>query len=246
MTHDRPHHEIEELLGAYALDAIDDEERTLVERHLAECAACRAEVDGHREAASLIAQSASRPPAEVWARIAESLAAAEPTGPKAVSPLERSRRWFTGGRRTWRLGGALAAGAAAAAIVVLAVQVATDDGGTTPDLAAVAAAAAENPDAETVSLRSEDGSVGIDAVVLPDGTGYLVRNNLEPLPPSRTYQLWAIIGDKVISAGVLGPRPAVVAFHVEWPLDGLAVTQESNGGVVQSANPAVAAWLKTV
>ncbi len=31
------HHEIEELLGAYALDAVDADEARLVEDHLADC-----------------------------------------------------------------------------------------------------------------------------------------------------------------------------------------------------------------
>ena len=46
------HQEIEELLGAYALDAVDDDERDLVEAHLAGCPRCRAEV----------AATARRPP----------------------------------------------------------------------------------------------------------------------------------------------------------------------------------------
>jgi anti-sigma factor RsiW len=42
---------IDELLGAYALDALDDDERTLVEHHLAGDANARAEVDRLRAAA---------------------------------------------------------------------------------------------------------------------------------------------------------------------------------------------------
>ncbi|MGH2872076.1 MAG: zf-HC2 domain-containing protein, partial [Solirubrobacteraceae bacterium] len=46
------HHEIEELLGAYALDAVDPDERAAVDSHLAECLRCRAEVDRHRQIAA--------------------------------------------------------------------------------------------------------------------------------------------------------------------------------------------------
>ena len=51
MTHDP----IEELLGANALNAVDDDERAAVDAHLATCPRCRAEVDAHREVASHLA-----------------------------------------------------------------------------------------------------------------------------------------------------------------------------------------------
>ena len=46
--------DIHALVGAYAVDALDDVERAAFERHLAECADCRAEVAGLREAAAVI------------------------------------------------------------------------------------------------------------------------------------------------------------------------------------------------
>ena len=48
------HAELEELLGAYALDAVDGEERELVELHLLDCPRCRAEVAEHRAVASFL------------------------------------------------------------------------------------------------------------------------------------------------------------------------------------------------
>ena len=51
MTHD----ELQSLLGAYALDAVEDDEARAVERHLQECPRCRAEVANHRETAALMA-----------------------------------------------------------------------------------------------------------------------------------------------------------------------------------------------
>ena len=56
MTHD----EIQDLLGAYALDAVDDDVRALVEEHIADCARCRAEVQEHREVATLLAHIGHR------------------------------------------------------------------------------------------------------------------------------------------------------------------------------------------
>ena len=47
----------DELLAAYALDAVSDEERALVERRLAESADARAEVEAYREAAGRLAET---------------------------------------------------------------------------------------------------------------------------------------------------------------------------------------------
>ncbi|MBU2075761.1 MAG: zf-HC2 domain-containing protein, partial [Actinobacteria bacterium] len=41
--------DVHALSGAYAVDALDDIERAQFERHLVECAECRAEVDSLRE-----------------------------------------------------------------------------------------------------------------------------------------------------------------------------------------------------
>ena len=51
--------------------------------------------------------------------------------------------------------------------------------------------------------------------------------------------------DKVISAGVLGNRPALVPFHIDPDgLRGLVITQEEAGGVPQSEADPVVAWFK--
>ena len=49
--HDRPH----DLAAPYALDALDESERSAFERHLAECADCRTEVEGLQEATAALA-----------------------------------------------------------------------------------------------------------------------------------------------------------------------------------------------
>jgi anti-sigma factor RsiW len=71
MTAPRSHAEIVELLGAYALDALDGEEYEIVELHLRECPQCRAEVADFREVAALIGHGGAPAPERVWERIAE-------------------------------------------------------------------------------------------------------------------------------------------------------------------------------
>lgn len=65
----------DELLAAYALDAVSDEERAIVERHLARSPEARAEVDAYREAAVGLADDASpvAPPPALKASIFDRL-----------------------------------------------------------------------------------------------------------------------------------------------------------------------------
>ena len=58
--------DIHALSGAYAVDALDPAERTEFERHLAACAACRAEVASFHETTALIAETTTdTPPASL-------------------------------------------------------------------------------------------------------------------------------------------------------------------------------------
>jgi len=70
------HEELQELLGAYALDAVDADERGRVEDHLRGCARCRAEVEQHREVAAQLAYTGADAPDGLWRRIAAQLDAA--------------------------------------------------------------------------------------------------------------------------------------------------------------------------
>src|SRR5439155_19353504 len=78
------HHDIQELLGAYALDAVDDDERGVIEAHLADCPRCRAEVADDREVAAFLGHTGGSAPTGVWDRITASLEEAPP--PLALAP----------------------------------------------------------------------------------------------------------------------------------------------------------------
>lgn len=72
------HQEIQELLGAYALDAVDPDEAEAIDLHLRECPRCRTEVAEHREIAAMLAHSGAPAPAGIWDRIAATLEPAPP------------------------------------------------------------------------------------------------------------------------------------------------------------------------
>jgi anti-sigma factor RsiW len=239
----RTHEEIQELLGAYALDAVEGEEADEVELHLRECPRCRAEVESHRETASWLAHGGAAAPEGVWDRIALGMEEVPPRlDLSRIVPLDAARRANRRPPVTWVL-----TAVAAVLIVVLGTVAVRQESRLntferTRGLDAALAAAVRDPDARQVRLQSPTGAVGaVRAVLLPDGTGYLVASALPNAGRDRTYQLWGIVGDRAISLGVLGNDPTVVPFHAGAGVTTLAVTEEVAGGVVTSQHQPVVA-----
>ena len=237
------HHEAAELLGAYALDALEGDEQELVELHVRDCRACLTELAEHREMAAMLTTGWAAAPAGVWDRISSSLEEAPP--PLDLAPVVPLRPAVS--RGFGMRAAAMVAAVAAVVIGLMGVKI-VDDGRRLDRIAAgvhseelqrAANAAVADPRADQVSLRSEDGAWFADAVLLDDGTGYLVKHNLPPLSGDRTYQLWALAGTSKISVGTLGSAPKVAAFHATGEVWALAITEEPAGGVVSSQNPPV-------
>jgi hypothetical protein len=261
MGRELSHAEVADLLGAYALDALEPAELQAVDRHVQGCQACRAEVAQHREVAGLLTPGWGKPPAGLWDRIAASLEEKPPPldlapviamKPPAPPPTIGAGAG-TQERRGVFIGiAAMVAVAAVAMIGFLGVR-AIDDGGRNNDtvtplaeLERSANAALADPSAQKVDLVSTDGSRYVQAVVLRDGTGYLVNPRLPALPAERTYQLWAVVGTAKISVGVLGNEPKIVPFKMNGNVSALAITEEVAGGVVASrADPVVAGKVQT-
>jgi Anti-sigma-K factor rskA len=245
MARELSHQELEDLLGAYALDAVDGDELEQVEEYLEHDSAARARVAQYREATALLAQPDVEAPLDLWRRIEDSLEARQPDKGSAVVAIETRRS-----RSRRRLATAIAAAAAAVLIAVLGVKLVQQDD-RIDDLAgrvdggggvlAAARNALSDPQAERISLASSDGRLEARIVYLPDGEGYVLDDNLSELTPDRTYQLWALVGDrrapKAISAGVLGSDPGVTAFKVNSPVVGFAITDEAAPGVTAPEQP---------
>lgn len=241
MTHDP----IEELLGVYALNAVDDDERAAVEAHLADCPRCRAEVDAHREVASHLALGGAPAPGGLWERIAGAIEGETPPplrlivddGPARTAGTRTSRA----ARPRWqRLGLSVAAAAAAVAVLALAISsqgrvrdLEDDRGIETAALEAIA-----SPEARVADLVDEDGTVLVRAAVLPDGTSYLFADNLPDLD-GRIYQLWGATGDQVVSLGPMGSAPTVLPFNADAAMTAFMITVEDEP-VESSTNPPIA------
>jgi Anti-sigma-K factor rskA/Putative zinc-finger len=251
MTFEQEHDLVGSLLGAYSLDAVDGDEAATVHRHLQTCPRCRAELDEHQETAGALGNAIEPPPAELWDRIAGNLRPplTDVDDPPGAAQSRGSRRRRASRTRTAALV-AMAAVAAMAAIATLAVNLTSAhdrirtlqgalSGGSD---SAAAQAALLAPGHATVSLRSPGGEQLARLVILPNGRGYLLDWRMPALPRGETYQLWAMIGGKPISAGLLGPKPGAVAFTVaSGRPSAMAVTIEPSDGVSLPDRSAVAA-----
>lgn len=242
MGRDLSHEEVADLLGVYALDALEPAELHTVDRHVQGCKACLAEVAEHREVAGLLTPGWAKPPAGLWEKIAASIEETPP--PLDLAPVIAMKpaqpRTVERPRRSIGMGiAAMVAVAAMAMIGFLGIRVADDrrrinelaGGAHADELQRSVNAALADPAARKVDLVSTDGYRAAQAVVLPDGTGYLVKSNLPGLSKERTYQLWALVGTSRVSVGVLGPEVGVAPFKIGSSVLALAITDETAGGV---------------
>ena len=217
------HGEIEELLGAYALDALEPEEAAQVERHLRECIRCVIEVGQHHEVTGLLANSGGDASDELWHKIAQRLdapaeapswdrlaARLEPADvPEARSRLEapsaaviqldqtrRRHRWMV---RT----ASLVATAAAVLAVVLGLQVnhlnhqVNALSSTRQTVSAAAQAALENPTTQRIQLTpptTSPGPKGTSVTLVVGQAGTGYVFASEPRPPPVEPDLSALGG----------------------------------------------------
>ena len=168
----------------------------------------------------------------LWDAIARRAGITADPAPSSVASTQRSP-WFL------MAAAVFLAVVAAGAITLLARS------DTAGDLRSLAAAAMTESGSVTVTLENPDGISAIqpEVVIAADGTGYIIADSLPRLRPDHTYQLWVIVDDRVISAGLLGNEPDVVQFRAEGNIAGIAVSNEIAGGVVVSEVPPTAVWL---
>ena len=128
------HEDASELLGAYALDAVDGDELSELEEHLATCPRCQAELDGLREVAGAIGNSVEPLPEGLWSSIADQLGDDRPEN-EEPPPMPRLTSSRTGalpgpaaraGRAGLRSSAVLLLGAVAVAASAVAVVLGID------------------------------------------------------------------------------------------------------------------------
>jgi Anti-sigma-K factor rskA len=261
-------HELDELLGAYALNSVDDGERVAVDRYLARSPRARAEVADHLLVASALGSSPADAPVPLWDRIADRLddrapapssalratprsasaspaLAAEPR--PVVVPFQRPKRSF--GRA---FVGLASAAAAIIAIGFLGFELEHQNQRIAKINTELAAAQAKNSKALTVealmsapgtkiATLAADGHQLARIVLGKDGRGFLVNTESFHLRKGEVLQLWGVQNDKVISLGVMSDRVTSVPVSAAGEWSKFVLTAEQSGGVVASDGPALAA-----
>jgi anti-sigma-K factor RskA len=215
--------EIHALSGAYAVDALDDDERAQFEEHLAGCPACRSEVDSLREAAALLAETTvTVPSTELRDRVLAGVAGTRPLPPAhaTVTALEPRRR-----RRMTTL---LAAAAAVVAIGTGGIvwQQMSDDG--QPDRFSQIA---EASDARTFTVPVGDGGSASVVVSKKLNDAYIETKGMPAAPADHQYVLWLQHGSMMTQAGIMpeGSDNKVLFSGDAASADGAAVSVEDAG-----------------
>jgi anti-sigma-K factor RskA len=221
--------ELHALVGAYAVDALDDIERRRFEDHLAECDSCARETRGLREAAAHIgAAAALPPPPRLRERVMSDVVRVRPLPPRLSDRPARR------GRTPWLL--TLTAAACLLMIAgfmgVLAVRA--------QDRAERAEAAGRQlvdvlaaPDARRAVGRVGTGGSGTVVASRAKGKAVVVLAGVPRLPTSQTYELWLMGPGKPRPAGLLrdSGKPVVAAGLGDATQVG--VTVEPAGGSAQ-------------
>jgi anti-sigma factor RsiW len=213
--------DIHALSGAYAVDALDGEERAQFERHLAGCDTCRAEVASLQETAALMAETtATAPPPALRDRVLAGIAGVRPLPPAAtVTALEPRRRR----RATVWL-------AAAAAVVAIGgggvVWSQVHDGGSCDRFCQVA----EASDAHTYTVHLGDATASV-VVSRQRNEAYIDTHAMPAAPAGKEYVLWLQHGTMLTQAGVMpkGPDNKVILSGDAASADGAGITIEDAG-----------------
>ncbi|HEY1133548.1 MAG TPA: anti-sigma factor [Nocardioides sp.] len=216
--------DIHALSGAYAVDALSAEERAGFEQHLAECPACREEVDSLREAAALLpAITETEPSPGVRAAVLAGITQIRPLpplvqhGPETEALPERAGTVVPLRRRRFRT----ALVAAAAALIVaggVGVGISQIDGdadGTSQE-ADPQEPTDEPADEVQEVLTASDVRIVDASTTLPEGTrasvhwspslgkAVLVTDGMPAAPAGKLYELWYQDGEgSMVRAGLM-------------------------------------------
>jgi len=230
-------YDLDELLGAYALDAVDDDERRRIDDYLEVNPRAANEVQAHREVATMLAFTGMDAPDDLWGRISAEIGEqAPPPGPelaRVMSIDDHPRR-----RRISTVAPWVVSAAAAAVLAFVAIGIADRADAPNEPLANALEIAQGDRDSVTTTLVSEASDASAEAIIDQDGHGFVVAQGLPTLPEDQTYQLWGVVEDgQVISLGIFGPNPEIETFTVEGPVSALAITIEEFPGVISDGNP---------
>lgn len=208
--------DVHTLVGAYALDALDDLDRVRVERHLGRCPSCTREAAELTATAGRLADaSAAVPPERLRGDVLRAVSRTRQLPPRTrenpVADTPVVRRWRT--RTAMAVAaGILAFGAVGITYAIQEQRVADAQAQTDAREAQAAriAAVLAAPDAVATTTPAADGgeivvvrSAALDAAVV-------TRVGMPTLAPERAYQLWLDVDGRMVSAGLMSDVTALV------------------------------------
>ena len=231
--------ESHELIAAYALDALDDDDRRKVEELLEVSPEAREELRSFVEVSAAMAMAAAStdgPSPDLRERI---LAEAR-SEPQVVVPFDRPAS------RRGRLVPVLAAVSAVAATVAIglgiwATSLSSDLDGAREALAhqqSIGSVLAD-PDARTVGLGQTSGRLVVDGA----GAAVLIVDNIDVAPAGKTYEAWVIDAGVATPAGLFPGGAGQSIVKLEHPVSTgslVAVTVEDAAGASQPTGTPIA------
>lgn len=222
------------LTGAYAVDALDADERAAFEAHFAGCEACAEEVAGLRATGAVLGLGAAVTPDEEFGRTLMAQVRATRQQPPLASPdggrvVPLRRRDRTASRALLAVAAALVVVSGGLGAVAVQQQhraeVATS---AAAEIASVLAA----PDARTVTGQGQQGTSARAVVSASRGSAVVVGQSLPDVGADHALQLWVLGDGKPRSVGLIDPGAPIVAHGVK-PGMRLGVTVEPAGGSPQ-------------
>ena len=208
-------------LAAYALGALEEREAAELQRHLADCEACRMQLRWLEPAVDLLPRSVEQlePPADLRKRLMASVRAEARDASGAGIEAAEPRRWRDWGTLFWRPATAVAA-SALLIVGAAAGYLLHQPGDSSSVITARPSSAAPSNLAGT--LEQEDGS------------GILTMSRLPALPPNDVYEVWVKRDGTLAPSSLFVPRRDRTAeAAVPGPLDdadAVLVTREPRGG----------------
>lgn len=234
------HPDLHTLTGAYALDALDPEEREAFEAHLPDCGICRDEVDGFLSTTALLASAvAEAPPAHLKGSVLDSVARIRqdapdtaPARPRRDNVVDLSRR---PARRAW-MDRLLLPAAAVMAIAVAGMSIVVGNLNRRLDAVVPAnevAAVAAADDLQSWEADLPDGGHARVVYSPSRGEGWFLADGLATTDPGTVYELWLMDDQGAAPAGLFNSADGLAAHAFTGAVDDVAaigVTVEPASG----------------
>lgn len=235
------------LTGAYAVDALEEDERDAFEKHLATCQACVQEVRELTATAGRLALAATMPaPPRLKAQVLQQIGEVRQERPSHRSAAIASRTARPGRGMRWALAACLAGVAALGGTTVWQHQQAATARQETEDAqqqASQIAAVLSASDAKATTATVDGGAHSSVVVSHASGRAVFIASGLATPPQGKVYQLWFADGDHMRPAGLLDPArsdQSVLMTGTVQNASGMGITVEPAGGSQQPTSSPLA------